>query len=118
MVQTPLSGADTYSWFAVGFGIVYLLFSAFLSFLDFPIMGSFVALIVQYFFVYRILALSERRWWWLCVIICLVNSFSKSQNDLIIFPVALPFRCIRGILGRYYCESLPLHITRKMSQFS
>jgi hypothetical protein len=53
-VQTALSGADLYYWFAVGFGKLDHLFSPFLSFLDVPIMGSFVALIVQFFFVYRI----------------------------------------------------------------
>jgi hypothetical protein len=36
---------------------------------------------------------------------------SKSRNDLVILPLALPFRCIWGVLGRYRCESPPLHIT-------
>jgi hypothetical protein len=46
-VQTALSGADLYYWFALGFGKPDHLFSPFLSFLDVPIMGSFVALTVQ-----------------------------------------------------------------------
>jgi len=65
-VQTALarlSGADLYYWFAAGFGNPDHLFSSFLSFLDVPIMGFFVALIVQFFFVYRIWVLSEKRWW-------------------------------------------------------
>jgi len=74
-VQTALSSADLYYWFAVGFGKPDHLFSSFLSFLDLPIMGSFVALIVQFFFVYRIWVLSEKRWWWLCVIVCLLSLF-------------------------------------------
>jgi hypothetical protein len=41
-VQTALSGADLYYWFAIGFGNPYHLFSPFLSFLDVPIMGSFL----------------------------------------------------------------------------
>jgi hypothetical protein len=116
-LQTALSGADLYYWFAVGFGKPDHLFSPFLSFIDVPIMGSFVALIVQFFFVYRVWVLSERRWWWLCVcvMICLVNAFPKSRNDLIILPVALHSRCIWGVCGRRLCESLPLHNTQ-MSQ--
>lgn len=92
-VQTALSGADLYYWFAVGFGKPDHLFSPFLSFLDVPIMGSFVTLIVQFFFVYRIWVLSEKRWWWLCAVICLVNLFPKSRNDLILL-IALHYRCI------------------------
>ncbi|KAF8498184.1 hypothetical protein F5888DRAFT_228147 [Russula emetica] len=42
-------------------------------------MGSFVALIVQFFFVYRIWVLSEKRWWWLCVIICLLSIFGAYE---------------------------------------
>jgi hypothetical protein len=114
-VQTALSGADLYYWFAVGFGKPDHLFSPFLSFLDVPIMGSVVALIVQFFFVYRIWVLSEKRWWWLCTIICLVNSFPKSKNNLIILPVALHFRCIWGVHGRGRCESPPRHVAQ-MSQ--
>ena len=112
-VQTALSGADLYYWFAVGFGKTDHLLSSFFSFLDVPIMGSSVALIVQFFFVYRIWVLSEKRWWWLCVcvMICLVNSSPKSRNDLIILPVALHCRCIWGVHSRCLCESPPLHIT-------
>jgi hypothetical protein len=109
-VQTALSGADLYYWFAIGFGKTDHLFSSFLSFLDVPIMGFVVALIVQFFFVYRILVLSERRWWWLCVIIGLVSSFPKSRNDLAILRVALHFRCTWGVRDRCCCESPPFHI--------
>jgi hypothetical protein len=114
-VQTALSGADLYYWFAIGFGKTEHLFSSFLSFLDVPIMGFVVALIVQFFFVYRILVLSERRWWWLCIIIGLVSPFPKSRNDPIILPVAIHFRCIWGVIRRSRRESPPLHITH-MSQ--
>ncbi|KAF8498159.1 hypothetical protein F5888DRAFT_225987 [Russula emetica] len=78
-------------------------------------MGSFVALIVQSSFVYRICVLNEKPWWWLYVIICLVYSFPKSRNDLIIPPVALHFRCIWGVLSRFLRESPLLHIIH-MSQ--
>jgi hypothetical protein len=73
-IQTVLSGADLYYWFAAGFGESDHLTAPFASFVDVPMMGSMVALSVQFFFVYRIFMLSERRSWWLCVIICLVDS--------------------------------------------
>ena len=72
-VQTVLSGADLYYWFASGFGNVEQLTSPYASPFDVPIMGSLASLSVQFFFVYRIWVLSEQRSWWLCVIICLVT---------------------------------------------
>jgi len=117
-VQTALSGADLYHWFAAGFGKPDYLLSPYLSFVDVPIMGSVISLIVQYFFVYRIWALSSKRWWWLCIIIfiCLVNLFLKSENNLITLPVALNSRCIRGIHGWDLRESPPFRISQNMSQ--
>jgi len=73
-LQTALSGADLYYWFASGFGNVERLFMPYVSFFDVPILGSVVSLSVQSFFVYRIWVLSEKRWWWLCILICLVTS--------------------------------------------
>ena len=72
-MQTILSGADLYYWFAVGFGKVNHLTSPFASFFDVPIMGSVISLCVQFFFVYRIRVLSEGRTRWLCITICLVQ---------------------------------------------
>ena len=80
-VQTALSGADLYYWFATGFGNINHLFSSFASFIDLPIMGSMVSLIVQFFFVYRIRVLSEKRSRWLCFIIRLVTSHLKSRSQ-------------------------------------
>jgi hypothetical protein len=77
-LQTALSGADLYYWFAAGFGDVERLTKPYISYLDVPIMGSVVSLSVQFFFVYRIWVLSKKRWWWLCFIICLVTSLPKS----------------------------------------
>jgi hypothetical protein len=62
-VQTALSGADLYYWFAAGFGNTGNLTEPFVSFVDVQIMGSVVCLIVQFFFVYRIFVLSETRSW-------------------------------------------------------
>ena len=110
-VQTALSGADLYYWFAAGFGNIEKLTTPYASPFDVPIMGSLVSLSVQFFFVYRIWVLSEKRSWWLCAIICLVTSPSKSQNDLIILLVALHCRHVRGICSWDLCESPPFYIT-------
>jgi hypothetical protein len=78
-IQTALSGADLYYWFASGFGDVERLTSPYASAFDVPIMGSVVSLTVQFFFVYRIWVLSKKRWLQLCVIICLVTFLSMSH---------------------------------------
>ena len=117
-LQTALSGADLYYWFAAGFGNIEQLTSPHASPFDVPIMGSLVSLSVQFFFMYRIWLLGEKRSWWLCVIICLVTSVLKSRNDLIILPIALHRRCNRGVYGRYRCKSPQFHITQNMSHRS
>ena len=76
-VQTALSGADLYYWFAAGFDNVYQLTTPFASFFDLTIMGSVVSLCVQFFFVYRIFVLSKKQSRWLCGIICLVKFLPK-----------------------------------------
>ena len=76
-VQTGLSGADLYYWFVSGFGNTGHLTAPFASFVDVQMMGSVVSLSVQFFFVYRIFVLSEKKSWWLCVIICLVTLSPK-----------------------------------------
>ncbi|KAN0106929.1 hypothetical protein V8E52_010673 [Russula decolorans] len=73
-LQTALSGADLYYWFAAGFGDVERLTMPYISFFDVPILGSVVSLSVQFFFVYRIWVLSKKRWRWLCIIICLFST--------------------------------------------
>ena len=66
-LQTALSGADLYYWFAAGFGNIERLNEVYASPFDLLIIGSVVSLSVQSFFVYRIYALSEKRSWWLCL---------------------------------------------------
>ena len=105
-IQTALSGADLYYWFASGFGDVERLTSPYASAFDVPIMGSVVSLTVQFFFVYRIWVLSNKRWLRLCVIICLVAFPPKSYiSECPHHPtVGLHCRCSRGVLGGYLCE--------------
>ena len=104
-VQTALSGADLYYWFASGYGHILHIISPFASFIDLPIMGSMVSLIVQFFFVYRIRVLSGMRLRWLCLIICLVTSLLKSRNDFLILPEALYCWCIRSTCERCHRKS-------------
>ncbi|KAH9001869.1 hypothetical protein EDB86DRAFT_406260 [Lactarius hatsudake] len=69
-VQTALSGTDLYYWFVSGFGNMDHLTAPYNSAFDVPIMGSMVALIVQFYFVYRIWVLSRRS---SCLVICLFS---------------------------------------------
>jgi hypothetical protein len=78
-LQTALSGADLYYWFASGFGNMDHLLDPYLSSFDVPIIGSIVSGIVQYFFVYRVWVLSGRKSWWLCVIISVVSRLYSSN---------------------------------------
>ena len=129
-VQTVLSGADLYYWFAAGMADFFnnvmsttyvkvaptIFVTQFASFFDMQIVGSMVSLSVQLFFVYRIRVLSRlctKRSRWLCIIICLVASSPKFQNDLFTLPAALSYRHIRGIHSRYHCEPPLLHITEQ-----
>jgi hypothetical protein len=115
-LQTALSGADLYYWFAAGFGNVERLATPYASAFDTPIMGSVVSLYVQFFFVYRIWVLSKKRWWLLCVFICLVTPPSKSHiSGYPIFSVVLLCRRSSRFHGRHLCESPPV-LVRNMTQ--
>ncbi|KAF8486811.1 hypothetical protein DFH94DRAFT_841285 [Russula ochroleuca] len=72
-LQTALTGADLYYWFASGFGNMDHLIDPYASAFDVPIIGSIVSGAVQYFFVYRVWVLSEKKSWWLCVIISIFS---------------------------------------------
>ncbi|KAH9039086.1 hypothetical protein EDB85DRAFT_2183929 [Lactarius pseudohatsudake] len=72
-VQTALTGADLYYWFVSGFGNMGHLTAPYESPFDVPIIGAIVALIVEFFFVYRIWVLSRRSSWFLCLLICLFS---------------------------------------------
>ena len=62
-VQTALTGADLYYWFASGFGNMVHLTNPYLSAFDTPMLGSIIALIVQGFFCYRIWRFNKSAWW-------------------------------------------------------
>ncbi|KAH8992984.1 hypothetical protein EDB92DRAFT_2065361 [Lactarius akahatsu] len=72
-LQTALTGADLYYWFVSGFGNMDHLAAPYESPFDVPIIGAIVALIVEFFFVYRIWVLSRRSSWFLCLLICLLS---------------------------------------------
>ena len=72
-VQTALSGADLYYWFAAGFGDMNHLDRSFLSAFDVPFIESLVSAIVQFFYAYRVWVLSNRKSRWFCLLICIVG---------------------------------------------
>ena len=71
-VQTVLTGADVYYWFASGYGDLNRLSTPFASAIDVPIMGSIVSAMVQFFYAYRVWILSNKKRW-LFTFICLVG---------------------------------------------
>jgi hypothetical protein len=75
MVQTALTGADVFYWFASGYGDLNRLATPFASAIDVPIIESIVSAMVQFFFAYRVWILSNKKWWPF-TLICLV---SRSQ---------------------------------------
>ncbi|KAH8989269.1 hypothetical protein EDB92DRAFT_2115358 [Lactarius akahatsu] len=79
-LQTALNGADLYYWFVSGFGNMDHLTAPYVSPFDVPIIGVIVALIVEFFFVYRIWVLSRRSSWFLCLLICLFSIVSAAAG--------------------------------------
>jgi len=69
-VQTVMSGVDMYYRFASGFGSLQHLIDPYLSPFVGPIIGAIVSLTVQYFFAYRVWIMSNRKSFWLCLLIC------------------------------------------------
>jgi len=100
-VQTALNGADLYYWFSRGFGNFEEPTSAYAVPFDVAIIESLVFLTVQLFFMYRIMVLSKKRAWWLCVFILLVGNLSLQVTslELIIPPVVFTCQWNCGILG-------------------
>jgi hypothetical protein len=78
-VQTALTGADVYYWFASGYGNLNRLATPFASAIDVPIMESIVAAMVQFFYAYRVWILSNKSWW-ICSLICMVGRSQAPFN--------------------------------------
>ena len=109
-IQTVLTGADVFYWFASGYGDVNRLASPFASAIDVPMMESIVSAMVQYFYAYRVWILSNKKWW-LLTLICLVGR----SNAILRVPYLIPsscavLHCQRGgsIHYRCLCSSFPL----------
>ncbi len=78
-LQTALSGADLYYWFASGFGDMNHLASPFASTFDIPLIESLVSAMVQFFYAYRVWVLSNKQSRWFCLLILLVGRSQSSQ---------------------------------------
>jgi len=74
-IQTAMSGADLYYRFASGFGNMNRLANPYISAFEVPLIGAVVSLVVQYFFSYRVWVLSNKKSWWICMIICVFSTF-------------------------------------------
>ncbi|KAI0270130.1 hypothetical protein BGY98DRAFT_277159 [Russula aff. rugulosa BPL654] len=83
-VQTVLTGADVYYWFASGYGDLNRLSTPFASAIDVPIMGSIVSAMVQFFYAYRVWILSNKKRW-LFTFICL----SSIVNAVAAFTIGI-----------------------------
>jgi hypothetical protein len=79
-MQTAMTGADAWYWFCKGFGNLRLLSNPYVSAYDTPMLGSVIALIVQWFFCYRIWTLS--RSWLLSGFIALVSLMGSAAGFL------------------------------------
>lgn len=73
-LQTALSGADVYYWFASDFGNIDHLRDPYAASFDVPIIGSIVSGTVQFFFVYRVWVLSDKKSWRYCVLITVCST--------------------------------------------
>jgi len=73
-VQAGLALCDIYYWFASGFGDLANLAKSHFSVWDGPLLGSVTCTTVQYFFAYRIWALSGKKSWRLCLMICFFSA--------------------------------------------
>ncbi|KAF8498152.1 hypothetical protein F5888DRAFT_225220 [Russula emetica] len=72
-VQTMVTGADVFYWFASGYGDLNRLATPFASATDVPIMESIVSAMVQFFYAYRVWILSNKKRW-LTTLICLFST--------------------------------------------
>ena len=81
-VQSGLGISDLYYWFASGYGDPSHLTNPHFSVWDGPLLGGVTSVTVQFFFAYRIWVLSERKSWWLCLLIAAVSPlYVKSGPD-------------------------------------
>ena len=106
-VQTVISGVDMYYRFASGFGSLEHLIDPYLSPFVGPIIGAILSLTVQYFFVYRVWVLSNRKSFWLCLLICAVSRSQSSNfgpHVELISSIVLYCRCYSSIHRGYLCE--------------
>ena len=111
-VQSGLALSDLYYWFGSGFGDLRHIVSTHFSVWDGPLLGSITAVTVQLFFAYRIWVLSEKKSWWLCLMISFVSLCyfkygpeTASQGESLWLVLRRRWN-IRGFWG-HLCEYLP-----------
>jgi hypothetical protein len=71
-VQTAMTGADMYFWFATGFGNMDHIGNVNITPADIPLLCGIIAGVVQFFFAYRIYTL-RRSYLWISILIVLTS---------------------------------------------
>ncbi|KAI0000766.1 hypothetical protein BJV74DRAFT_820525 [Russula compacta] len=77
-----MSGADLYYWFISGFGRIDRLTHPNFAAVDVPLIEIVIAVIVQYFFASRVWVLSNKKSWWLYLVVS-VCSVASATGALI-----------------------------------
>jgi hypothetical protein len=94
-LQTALSGADLFYWFADGFGDIDRLKVPHAAAFDVPMIGAVISTIVQFFFSYRVWVLSNKGYRWLCLIIIICTVSQSYGSDPITLHRAYDIRSVR-----------------------
>ena len=106
-LQTALSGADIYYWFASGFGNMLHLGNPYISPFDTPVLCSLIALLVQGFFCYRIWLFNKSARWLSGLIGCVSVHSSLCWHLLNFVTLQIStIQCGAGIAGGVYVGSL------------
>ena len=94
-LQTALSGADLFYWFAEGFGNMDRLKVPHAAAFDVPMIGAVISTIVQFFFAYRVWVLSNKGYQWLCLIIIICTVSQSYSPDPMMLHRAYDIRSVR-----------------------
>ncbi|KAF5329725.1 hypothetical protein D9619_009481 [Psilocybe cf. subviscida] len=103
IVQTAMTAADLYFWFASGFGNMSHIGNVNISPADTPILCGIIAAVVQFFFAYRIFTL-RRAYWWISLLIVLafkLQEYSRFHENLY-FPQSFDV----WLIGDTVCDVL------------
>jgi hypothetical protein len=102
LAATAMCFADMYHWFGTGFGNIIALNDIFLSGFDTPMIGAFIAALVQGFYCFRLWTINKYTLP-VCIVVILVSkSFIPKPNDIerVLTPIAWPCAGCRWYIRR------------------